>query len=147
MRKQCTSLPYFILDEISAWHEAMESRPPLRIDMSGPTPTSYSPRNKPLYETNAPAYSFGRKEAPKGNSYVLYRTPYFFQVITGDLHFYPSAERGVLLFFFLFLVIIHPYLFITINGKDFYVTFVGKSALYQPPVVLIRNRLNRISLL
>jgi len=50
------------------WHEAMESRPPLRIDMSGPTPTSYSPRNKPLYETNAPAYSFGRKEAPKDGS-------------------------------------------------------------------------------
>lgn len=50
------------------WHEAMESRPPLRIDMSGPTPTSYSPRNKPLYETNAPAYSFGRKEAPKEGS-------------------------------------------------------------------------------
>ena len=40
----------------------MESRPPLRIDMSGPTPTTYSPRNKPLYETNAPAYSFGRKD-------------------------------------------------------------------------------------
>ena len=40
----------------------MESRPPLPIDMSGPTPTTYSPRNKPLYETNSPAYSFGRKD-------------------------------------------------------------------------------------
>jgi len=51
---------------LSAWHEAMESRPPLRIDMSGPSPTTYSPRNKPLYETNAPAFSFGRKETEKG---------------------------------------------------------------------------------
>ena len=55
---------YFFLklNSVLAWHVAMESRPPLRIDMSGPTPTTYSPRNKPLYETNAPAYSFGRKD-------------------------------------------------------------------------------------
>ena len=59
---------YFCL---SAWHVAMESRPPLRIDMSGPTPTTYSPRNKPLYETNAPAYSFGRKD-PEISNEMLY---------------------------------------------------------------------------
>ena len=51
---------------VTAYHVAMESRPPLQIDMSGPTATTYSPRNKPLYETNAPAYSFGRKDAEKG---------------------------------------------------------------------------------
>lgn len=51
-----------------SWYEATESRPPLRIDMSGPTPTTYSPSNKPLYETNAPAYSFGRKEPDKRGS-------------------------------------------------------------------------------
>lgn len=48
--------------KLVTWHVATESRPPLRIDMSGPTPTTYSPRNKPLYETNAPAFSFGRKD-------------------------------------------------------------------------------------
>ncbi|XP_039257481.1 protein STPG3-like [Styela clava] len=51
-----------------SWYEATESRPPLRIDMSGPSPTTYSPCNKPLYETNAPAYSFGRKEIEKAGS-------------------------------------------------------------------------------
>nr|CAB3260714.1 uncharacterized protein LOC100175702 [Phallusia mammillata] len=54
--------------KLITWHEAMENRPPLRIDMSGPSPTTYSPRNKPLYETNAPAYSFGRKESEKEGS-------------------------------------------------------------------------------
>ncbi|CAK8691696.1 unnamed protein product [Clavelina lepadiformis] len=51
--------------KLITYHVAMESRPPLQIDMSGPTATTYSPRNKPLYETNAPAYSFGRKDAEK----------------------------------------------------------------------------------
>lgn len=50
------------------WNEATESRPPLRIDMSGPSPTTYSPSNKPLYETNAPSYSFGKKESEKAGS-------------------------------------------------------------------------------
>ena len=39
----------------------MESRPPLRIDMEGPGPCSYSPRNRPLNETNSPAWTFGAK--------------------------------------------------------------------------------------
>uniref|UniRef100_H2Z3P0 Uncharacterized protein n=1 Tax=Ciona savignyi TaxID=51511 RepID=H2Z3P0_CIOSA len=59
---------HVIPGKLITWHDAMESRPPLRIDMSGPTPTTYSPRNKPLYETNAPAYSFGMKETEKTGS-------------------------------------------------------------------------------
>ncbi len=41
--------------------EAMNARPPLRIDMDGPTPLTYRPANKPLKETNSPSYSFGRR--------------------------------------------------------------------------------------
>lgn len=47
--------------KVLTWDEATNSRPPLRIDMEGPTPWSYSPQNKPLHETNAPSWSFGRK--------------------------------------------------------------------------------------
>ena len=47
--------------KILRYDEAVSARPPLRVDMEGPTPTSYTPRNKPLYETNAPSWSFGRK--------------------------------------------------------------------------------------
>ncbi|XP_064616894.1 uncharacterized protein LOC135480895 [Liolophura sinensis] len=49
------------------WSEATNSRPPLRIDLEGPTPCTYSPRNKPLGETNAPSYSFGMKCQPEKN--------------------------------------------------------------------------------
>ncbi|XP_045188866.2 uncharacterized protein LOC123546554 [Mercenaria mercenaria] len=47
--------------KVITWDEAMESRPPLRIDMEGPGPTNYSPRNRPLNETNSPAWTFGSK--------------------------------------------------------------------------------------
>ncbi|ESP04979.1 hypothetical protein LOTGIDRAFT_230033 [Lottia gigantea] len=41
--------------------EAINSRPPLRIDLDGPNPCTYSPRNKPLHENNSPSWSFGKK--------------------------------------------------------------------------------------
>ena len=41
--------------------EAMNARPPLRIDLDGPSMCSYSPNNKPLNETNSPVWSFGRR--------------------------------------------------------------------------------------
>ena len=41
--------------------DALNARPPLQIDMEGPTPVTYTPRDKPLYETNAPQYSFGKR--------------------------------------------------------------------------------------
>ncbi|XP_050395039.2 uncharacterized protein LOC126812613 [Patella vulgata] len=41
--------------------DAINARPPLRIDMEGPTPCSYSPRNKPLHEKNSPSWTFGQK--------------------------------------------------------------------------------------
>jgi hypothetical protein len=47
--------------KVITWDEANEARPPLRIDMEGPGPTNYSPRNKPLNETNSPAWTFGSK--------------------------------------------------------------------------------------
>ncbi|XP_062601104.1 ciliary microtubule associated protein 1A-like isoform X2 [Saccostrea cucullata] len=50
--------------KVIGWDEASNARPPLRIDMEGPGPCSYSPQNKPLYETNAPSWSFGSKTQP-----------------------------------------------------------------------------------
>ncbi|XP_003729579.1 midasin [Strongylocentrotus purpuratus] len=41
--------------------EAINSRPPMPFDLDTPGPCLYSPRNKPLYEDNAPEYSFGMK--------------------------------------------------------------------------------------
>ncbi|KAK2150623.1 hypothetical protein LSH36_398g02011 [Paralvinella palmiformis] len=53
------------------WDEATNARPPLRIDMDGPGPCSYSPRNKPLYETNAPSWSFGRKTFVEKELFII----------------------------------------------------------------------------
>eukprot|EP00058_Branchiostoma_floridae_P004074 XP_002589562.1 hypothetical protein BRAFLDRAFT_81519 [Branchiostoma floridae] len=59
------------------WDKAMESRPPLQVDMDGPGPTSYRPRNKPLYETNAPSFTFGRKSPPRnGGGRTAWATPW-----------------------------------------------------------------------
>lgn len=41
--------------------QALSARPPLRLDMEGPTPCSYTPSTKPLSETNSPQWSFGQK--------------------------------------------------------------------------------------
>lgn len=51
--------------KVITWGEAINARPPLRIDMEGPTPCTYSPRIKPLQETNAPAFSFGSRCYPE----------------------------------------------------------------------------------
>ncbi|CAL1525918.1 unnamed protein product [Lymnaea stagnalis] len=51
--------------KVISWDEATNTRPPLRIDMEGPGPWSYSPTNKPLNESNAPAYTFGSKCYPE----------------------------------------------------------------------------------
>jgi len=51
--------------KVVSWEEATQSRPPLRIDMEGPGPTTYSPLNKPLMETNAPCFTFGTKCVPE----------------------------------------------------------------------------------
>ena len=48
--------------KVISMDEALSARPPLPFDLDGPTPCSYSPHHrKPLRETNAPAWSFGRK--------------------------------------------------------------------------------------
>ncbi|KAI0236516.1 hypothetical protein LSAT2_012941 [Lamellibrachia satsuma] len=47
--------------KVVTWDEAMNARPPLRIDLDGPSMCSYSPNNKPLNETNSPVWSFGRR--------------------------------------------------------------------------------------
>ena len=42
--------------------EAINARPPLPMDLDGPTAWSYSPhKRKPFKETNSPAWSFGRR--------------------------------------------------------------------------------------
>ncbi|XP_041482037.1 uncharacterized protein LOC121429167 [Lytechinus variegatus] len=41
--------------------ECINSRPPMQFDLDTPGPCRYSPRNKPLYEDNAPEYTFGMK--------------------------------------------------------------------------------------
>ncbi|PVD21997.1 hypothetical protein C0Q70_17800 [Pomacea canaliculata] len=51
--------------KVITWSEATNARPPLRIDMEGPTPCTYSPRVKPLQETNAPAFTFGSRCQPE----------------------------------------------------------------------------------
>ncbi|CAH1786128.1 unnamed protein product [Owenia fusiformis] len=48
-------------EKVIKWNEATDARPPLRIDMDGPDPVTYSPRNAPLNETNSPKYTFGSK--------------------------------------------------------------------------------------
>ncbi|XP_067661094.1 uncharacterized protein [Haliotis asinina] len=51
--------------KVITWEEANNSRPPLKVDMEGPSPWTYSPRNKPLNETNAPAWTFGARCSPE----------------------------------------------------------------------------------
>ncbi|KAK3744845.1 hypothetical protein RRG08_050783 [Elysia crispata] len=51
--------------KVITWDQATNHRPPLRIDMEGPGPCSYSPLNKPLGETNAPCFTFGTKCYPE----------------------------------------------------------------------------------
>ncbi|XP_078686507.1 uncharacterized protein LOC144919134 [Branchiostoma floridae x Branchiostoma belcheri] len=65
------------INKTISWDKAMESRPPLQVDMDGPGPTSYRPRNKPLYETNAPSFTFGRKSPPRnGGGRTAWATPW-----------------------------------------------------------------------
>lgn len=65
--------------KVITWDEATEARPPLRIDMEGPGPTNYSPRIKPLMETNSPAWTFGGKCQPEkaGGSRTSWEKPWF----------------------------------------------------------------------
>ena len=48
-------------NKVISYDEAINTRPPLRIDMEGPTACTYTPITKPLGETNSPAWSFGRR--------------------------------------------------------------------------------------
>uniref|UniRef100_A0A2C9LJH0 Uncharacterized protein n=1 Tax=Biomphalaria glabrata TaxID=6526 RepID=A0A2C9LJH0_BIOGL len=51
--------------KVISWDEANNARPPLKIDMEGPNFWTYSPKNKPLYENNAPSFTFGTKCYPE----------------------------------------------------------------------------------
>lgn len=52
--------------KVLTWEQANNARPPLRIDMEGPGPCTYSPHNvKPLNETNSPVWTFGGKCDPE----------------------------------------------------------------------------------
>ncbi|XP_070581679.1 neurofilament medium polypeptide-like [Ptychodera flava] len=64
--------------KVATWDECMNSRPPLRIDMEGPGPWSYSPRNKPLSETNAPEWTFGmRLHERSGGGYKAWHKEWY----------------------------------------------------------------------
>ncbi|ELU08649.1 hypothetical protein CAPTEDRAFT_215055 [Capitella teleta] len=47
--------------KVITWDQAHNSRPPLRVDMDGPGPCSYSIPSRPQRETKAPSYTFGRR--------------------------------------------------------------------------------------
>ncbi|CAM5102263.1 unnamed protein product [Natator depressus] len=60
----------FLLPQISVlkgsrYREAMDSRPPLVINVDSPGPAAYSPPTRSCRETSAPAYTFGRKTPPR----------------------------------------------------------------------------------
>ncbi|KAK3087104.1 hypothetical protein FSP39_001775 [Pinctada imbricata] len=72
--------------KVIGWDDANNARPPLRIDMEGPGPCTYSPVNKPLNETNAPSWSFGIKTQPdkdggarKSWEKSWFQTPHLYQ--------------------------------------------------------------------
>merc|ERR1712226_666156 len=67
------------LRKVVSWDQANNARPPLRVDMDGPTPWSYSPMVKPLKETNAPAWSFGKRSfvEKKGGSRKSWEKSWF----------------------------------------------------------------------
>ncbi|EDO43311.1 predicted protein, partial [Nematostella vectensis] len=48
--------------------ECLDSRPPMRLDMSGPKPTTYDPPTKLPWETQAPAYTMRPKTQPEKDS-------------------------------------------------------------------------------
>ena len=50
----------------SGLDEAINSRPPMPFDLDNPGPCRYTPRNKPLNETNAPEFTFGHRLQEKG---------------------------------------------------------------------------------
>uniref|UniRef100_A0A8C4W6R7 Uncharacterized protein n=1 Tax=Gopherus evgoodei TaxID=1825980 RepID=A0A8C4W6R7_9SAUR len=47
------------------YREAMDSRPPLVINVDSPGPAAYSPPPMSCRESSAPAYTFGRKTPPR----------------------------------------------------------------------------------
>ncbi|XP_065830145.1 protein STPG3-like isoform X1 [Oscarella lobularis] len=53
--------------KIMGLDECIESRPPIRFDLSGPTPCTYSPpADKAPMKRSTPAYTMGKKPASKG---------------------------------------------------------------------------------
>lgn len=56
--------------KVIRWDEANQARPPLPVDLEGPGPLDYAQDSKPLRETNAPAYSFGRKCWPEKSKFL-----------------------------------------------------------------------------
>lgn len=81
--------------KVITWDEANDARPPLRIDMEGPGPTDYSPRIKPLHETNSPAWSFGARCLPgkPGGSRTSWEKSWFCSpdVWTNKVDFYNDS--------------------------------------------------------
>eukprot|EP00118_Oscarella_pearsei_P018037 m.182223 g.182223 ORF g.182223 m.182223 type:complete len:157 (+) comp39289_c2_seq3:926-1396(+) len=65
-------------DKIMGIDECMESRPPIRIDLSGPTPCTYSLPDKTPIRRSLPAYSIGQRPTCKeGGGRRAWTTEFF----------------------------------------------------------------------
>lgn len=49
--------------------ECLQSRPPLKIDLSGPKPTTYDPPTYLPWETTSPSYTMRPKTQPEKGKY------------------------------------------------------------------------------
>ena len=80
--------------KIVTWDEASQSRPPLRVDMSGPTPMEYNISNNHSRYVSSPAYSFGRKSMNIVTSADGQKmSPYIFQTDYPEKHKRPSPAN------------------------------------------------------
>lgn len=51
--------------------ECLQSRPPMRLDLTGPKPTTYDPPTSLPWVTSSPSYTMRPKTQPeKGNYYI-----------------------------------------------------------------------------
>lgn len=51
--------------------ECLQSRPPMRLDLTGPKPTTYDPPTSLPWVTSSPRYTMRPKTQPeKGNWYI-----------------------------------------------------------------------------
>ena len=52
--------------------ECLQSRPPMRLDLTGPKPTTYDPPKSPPWVTSSPRYTMRPKTQPEKGNYYNY---------------------------------------------------------------------------